>query len=191
MRLPPLGTHILFSSLLVFAACGGGGADTQSGGPKGPLPTYSGHAVDLFDDTIEPAAAGLQLDEGTAPAADPVLRERTQVSDAVARVKVTTVTTKVEDTGTSYQMTLRTLEMLTGKNPPPPEFSVTIPQGSTSAGIMKNQGQTFVDGGKTFLCFVRAFVRPDGDTDLHFHIATDAPDEIKAVRDAAAQQELR
>jgi hypothetical protein len=190
---PALTTSSL-SLLLLLAASGAacGGASTASGGgSKSQLPPYSGHAVELFDDTIEPGAAGLELDEGTAPAADPVLRERTQVSDAVARVKVTTVTSKREDTGTSYQLSMRLLEVLTGKNPPPPEFTVTIPQGSPSEGIMKNQGQTFVDTGKTFLCFVRAFARADGDTDLHFHIAPDQADELKAVRDAAAQQELR
>jgi hypothetical protein len=68
---------------------------------------------------------------------------------------------------------------------------VNIPEGSASGGIMKNQGQQFVDKGKTFLCFVRAFVRADGDSDLHFHMAADQPDGVKAVRDAAAQQELR
>jgi hypothetical protein len=180
---------LVLSGLVGLVGCGGGGA--QAGASKTPLPTYSGHAVELFDDIIEPGAAGLELDEGTAPAADPVLRERTQVADAVARVKVTTVTTKVEDTGTTYQVTLRLLEVLTGKNAPPPEFTVQIPNDNASVGIMKNQGQTFVDQGKTFLCFVRAFVRADGDTDLHFHMGPDKPDEIKAVRDAAAQQELR
>lgn len=181
---------LVFSALLALssAACGGGAA--QTGGPHN-MPAYGGHEAQLFDDTIEPGAAGLELDKGLAPSEDPLLRERTQVGDAVARVKMTTVTTKNEETGTSYQIGLRTLQVLTGKNPPPAEFQVTLPNGSESSGIMKNQGQQFVEQGKTFVAFLRSYARADGEPEIHFHLAPDAADEIKAVRDAAAQQELR
>jgi hypothetical protein len=40
--------------------------------------------------------------------------------------------------------------------------------------------------GKSLIVFVRAFVRPDGDQELHFHIGPDTKEEINAVRDAAA-----
>ena len=71
----------LATILLVLAAFGCGPIGGQSG--TRPLPPYAGRAAELFDDTIEPAAVGLDFDKGYSPKQDPMLRERSQTSDAV------------------------------------------------------------------------------------------------------------
>ncbi|MBX3188358.1 MAG: cobalamin ABC transporter substrate-binding protein [Labilithrix sp.] len=150
--------------------------------PSRPLPSYAGRASELFDDTIEPAGVGLDFDKGYTPRADPVLRERAQVSDAILRVKVSTVTTKRDGPEAHYQLGLQTVEKLAGSHPPTEQFSVTINKTSESHGIMKNFESRLV--GYPFVAFVREFVRPDGDREIHFHLAPDSKEVKSAVGDA-------
>jgi hypothetical protein len=157
-------------------------------GPKRPLPAYAGHAVELFDDSIEPAAVGISMEAKVDPRTDKRLRERAQVGDAVIRLRVTTLTAKQEDSGTRYLVGLKTIEVLTGQFPPGDTFEITVSQLSPAAGILKSMQDQFV--GKTFVGFVRAFVRADGDQELHFHFAPDSPAEAIAVKDAAALSSL-
>jgi len=153
-----------------------------------PLPAYAGRAPELFDDTIEPAAVGIALEPGPDPRSDRRLRERTQVGDATLRVRVTTITAKAEDSGTGYVIGLRTIEKLAGQFPPPETFEIAVGRSSPSAGILKGLQAQIV--GKTFVGFLRTFVRPDGDQEMHFHLAPDAKEEVGAVRDAAALSAL-
>lgn len=169
--------------LSLGSSCGGSGADAA----KRPLPSYAGHATELFDDAIEPKAVGLELDQPIDPRGDARLRERAQVGDAVLRVRVSTVTAKEEDSGTRYVMGFDALEKLTGPFPPGDEFAVVVDRTSPSAGILKSfQGRLV---GKKFVAFVRMFVRADGDRELHFHVAPDTKEEIAAVRAAAQKPE--
>jgi len=144
--------------------------------------------MELFDDTIEPGAVGISLEAKSDPRADRTLRERTQVGDAVVRVRATTVTAKQEDTGTRYFLGLHTLDRVAGQFPPAETFEVTIGPLSSSGGILKHMEEAIV--GKTFIAFTRAFVRPDGDQELHFHLAPDSADELAAVKEAAALRGL-
>ncbi len=102
----------------------------------------------------------------------------------MVRVRATTVTAKQADNGTGYIVGLKTLQSLAGQFTPAETFEVTVGPTSPSAGILKHMEAEFV--GKTFVAFVRAFVRPDGDQELHFHFAPDSKEEIAAVKDAAA-----
>ena len=147
-------------------------------GANRPLPAYAGRAADLFDDAVDPAAVGMDFDKGYSAKADPLLRERAQVSDAVLRVKVSTVTGKKDGPEATYQLGLHIIEKMTGANPPPPDFTVTVNKSSESHGILKNFEGRLV--GYPFVAFVREFVRPDGDHEVHFHLSPDT----KAVKDA-------
>jgi hypothetical protein len=165
-------------------ACGGSGANA----PNRPLPSYVGHATELFDDAIEPKAVGLELETTTAPKMDARLRERAEVGDAVLRARVSTVTAKEEDSGTVYQVGFETLEKLAGPYPPGDDFGLRVDKGTPSMGILKSfQGRLV---GKSFVVFVRLFVRPDGDKDMHFHVAPDTKEEVAAVRAATVKQEF-
>lgn len=178
---------ILAVALGLGASACPGGPDAQA--PRRPLPSYDRHAQELFDDVVEPRAAGISLDEPNSPHADMLLRERTQVGDAVLRAVVTTVTSKQEDTGTTYQLGLRSVAQLAGKHPPDGEFTLKVDKNSPSVGILRTLVDQIV--GKRFTAFVRAFVRPDGDQEVHFHLAPDEPEVHKAVHQAALLQELK
>ena len=167
---------------LSLGGAGGCGPATGPGAKSRPLPAYAGRAADLFDDSIDPAAVGMDFDKGYTPKADPMLRERAQVSDAVLRVKVATVTGKKDGPEASYQLGLHVVEKVTGKNPPPDDFTVAVGKASEAHGILKNFEGRLV--GYPFVAFVREFVRPDGDHEVHFHLSPDTKEVKGAVNDA-------
>ena len=174
-----------FLSLGLLLACGGPPAN----GPERPLPAYTGHAVELFDDAIEAKSLGLDLEAAQNPRTDSRLRERAEVGDAVLRIRVSTVSAKEEDAGARYLLGVETLEKLGGFFPPGQQFTLVIDKKGSSLGIVKTFGARLV--GKSFVAFVRLFVRADGDTELHFHLAPDTKDELAAVHEAtvgAAEQ---
>jgi hypothetical protein len=154
-----------------------------------PLPTYGGRAAELFDDAIEPAAVGLDFDRSYTPKSDAMLRERTQLGDAVVRVRVSTVTAKNDGPTPLYSISLLTVEKLAGDHPPPASFTVQIDKTSEAHGIMKNFESRLVS--YPFVAFVREFVRPDGDHDIHFHLAPDTKEVRAAVVNAVALAGLR
>ena len=161
---------------------------TGTGSKNRPLPAYAGRAADLFDDSIDPAGVGMDFDKGYTPKADPMLRERSQVSDAVLRVKISTVTGKKDGPDSTYQLELHTVEKMTGANPPPPDFTVTVSKTSEAHGIVKNFEARLV--GYPFVAFVREFVRPDGDHEVHFHLSPDTKEVKSAVGDAVILGEV-
>jgi hypothetical protein len=173
-------------AMLALTACGG---STNSSDTARPVTPYSGRQADLFDDTIEPAAVGLDFDKGYVPRADKILRERAQVGDAVLRVRVLTVTAKTDGPDHAYQLGLHTLEKLAGKNPPPDDFTVQINRASESHGIMKNFESRLV--GYAFVAFVREFAHPSGDREVHFHLAPDTKEVKAAVGDAMLLSEVK
>jgi hypothetical protein len=172
-----------------MAACGGGTPDAQN--PDRPLPVYDSHSAELFDDAIEPTALGYPSDTSQPrPIGDTRLRERTQIGDAVVRAKVTTVTSKAEDSGRSWQVGLRTTEHLAGSGALPKDFSLSVDPTDPAAGVLKGFEARLI--GSRFVAFVREFRRPGapGDSDLHFHLAADSPEEIQAVKAALASDQV-
>jgi hypothetical protein len=172
----------MVAPLAACPACGAGAV--RSGAPRGALPTYAGHEADLFDDAIEPRVIGYELDRAPPPKNSTRLRERAQVGDAVVRARLTTITSKVEDRGRSWQIGFHTLERLAGFGPLEADFTVQVEPNGRSAGILRADEQRLV--GMTFVAFVRQFARPGppGESDLHFHLAPDERADIAAVRAA-------
>lgn len=171
-----------FAAALSFAGCGGG---PEAKAPGRPLPSYAGHATELFDDGIDARAVGLELEgQGVAPRSDTLLRERTQVGDAVMRVRIDTVTSRGDGVSERYDLGLRVLDKIAGAEDIPAEFTVRIDKNSPSVGIVKSFQERL--GGKIFIAFLREFVRPDGDSESHFHLSRDGKDVEAAVREAAA-----
>lgn len=175
-------TVLVTAAVVMMGATGACGPMASANGPSRPLPAYAGRAADLFDDALDPAAVGMDFDKGYSPKSDPLLRERAQVSDAVLRVKVQTVTGKKDGPEATYQLGLHTVEKLTGGHAPPADFTVTVNKASESHGILKNFEGRLV--GYPFVAFVREFVRPDGDREVHFHLSPDTKEVKSAVNDA-------
>jgi hypothetical protein len=180
--------HALFAVLAVLLQAWGCGGGREADSPSSNLVPYSGRQADLFDDSIEPAAVGLDFDKGYAPRVDKTLRERAQVGDAVVRVRVSTVTAKTDGPDATYQLGLHTVERLAGKEMPA-DFTVQINKSSESHGIMKNFESRLVGYG--FIAFVREFATPSGERELHFHLAPDTKEVKTAVGDAMLLGELK
>jgi hypothetical protein len=174
---------VLPALLLPPAGCGGNAAEPAR--PSRPLPSYAAHWTELFDDAIEPTAVGgfqlgLPTDSGrTTPRSDNLLRERSQVGDAVVRARVTTVTSKEEDRGRSWQLGFHSLERLGGAGPLEADFALRVGPTDAAAGLVRAFETRLI--GQTFIGFVREFIRPGGETELHFHLAPDTKDEVDAV----------
>ena len=167
---------------LALGACAVSNSRTGDQRPVRALPSYAGHESQLFDDTVEPAAVGLDYQKSYVARGDMALRERAQMSDAVLRVRVTTFTVKDTGAEATYQINLRIVEKVTGKYPPADDFSITVDKSSESYGIMKSFESRLV--GYSFVAFVRSYVRPDGDSVLHFHLSPDTKDVKLAISDA-------
>lgn len=177
----------LLRSVVVAAVVSGGSAsgcepNAVVSAPSRPLPAYTGRSAELFDDAVDAAAVGMDFEKGYSPKSDASLRERAQVSDAVLRVKVSTVTGKKDGPDSTYRLGLHTVEKVTGENPPDSDFSVTVNKASEAHGIVKNFEGRLV--GHSFVAFVREFVRPDGDREVHFHLSPDTKDVKTAVSNA-------
>ncbi len=152
------------------------------------LPAYSADAVQVFDDGIDPHAVGLELDYGD-PRTDPRIRARAKASDIIVRARVMTITGSAGQGGRRYQLTLKSLERLGGKHPLGDELIVFVDKASPSLGIVKAlEGQLV---GKVFVMYLKAFSRPDGQRELHFHASADDADVVAAVKNAVLLDELR
>src|ERR1700677_1740794 len=111
------------SGLLGAAACGGAAADAHPLTPS--LWPYTGDATKIFDDVIELPAVGHGIDRGAQPMEDKRVRERTQIADAVLRVRVTGVSA-MTDGANGWLIACHTIEQLSGKRPPPPDFNLQV-----------------------------------------------------------------
>jgi len=181
----PLAPRIfqIVALLAIFACIGCGAAigDTPDGAK--PRASYSGRLAELFDDQIVAAAVGVDLERNYTAKSDKRLKERVETAEGILRVRVTTVTAKVTDTGTSYLLGLKTLETMRGAFPRS-TFTVIVPSRGDSASILRSFDTRLV--GKTFVAFVREFVRPDGDTEIHFHCLPDTQDTKYSIEDSTS-----
>jgi hypothetical protein len=179
-------------AVLVVTSCGGGIGD--GAGPRRPLPAYSSHAAELFDDTIEPAAVGLTGltgEPGKSPRGDPLLRERAQVGDATLHVRVVTVTLRHENAQQTWQVGFHTVETFAATHPPESDFTLQVDPTDPAAGFLRAFEARLI--GMTFVAFVRQFAASDATESArwHFHLAHADKNEIDAVRAASALGKLR
>ncbi len=174
---------------LALSAGGCGGSETGANSPTRGLPTYTGHQVELFDDGIDPKAVGLDYDGALDPRLDTKFRERAQLSDAVLRAKVDTVTVRGEGAAARYDIAFKTLDKLSGENPPQADFTLHIEEANPSSGIVRTMQTTL--GGKSFVTFVREFIRADGEAEWHFHLSPDTKEAVSAARDATTMAEMK
>jgi|SRR5580658_1515193 hypothetical protein len=171
----------LVTAALACAACGGGAAEAHAQGPG--LWPYTGDATKIFDDAIELPAVGFGVDRDAQPLEDKRIRERTQIADAVLRVRVPGINT---DGANGWLVACHTVEQLAGKRPPPTDFNLQVEASAPAAGLLKQYAALMANG--TFIIFLEEFARPDGlpGAQLHFHLAKDTAGEVTTIREAAA-----
>jgi hypothetical protein len=173
---------LLISAPLATVAC-----QPQQAGPEAPvldsLPEFSA-AQDgqLFDDVVDAAALGLELDP-TTYAGDRTLRTRAERADIVALVKVTTMTE--EDIGGKAGLHLILTpqgEPLAASYPLEP-LHISLNINSPSYAPFKQVGPKAA--GKTMIALWKRF-REKGKVAYHWHIIPNTPEALQAVKEAVA-----
>jgi len=154
--------------------------------PSAPshLPLYAGHARELFDDGVGAQALGWGVEPAVSPRERDLVRERTHLGDCVVRARVVSLTSAQSEAGPSWFIGLHTVEALAGERHLPDNFTVRIDARAPGSGVLRTlEGQIV---GAPVVAFLREFPSAEGKSgELHFHLASDAKDEVDAVRVAA------
>jgi len=152
------------------------------------LPRWEGHAQQVFDDNIDPAAVGLSM-EGASPRTDPFLRERSQTGEVVARLRVQTVTVDSVGDQVTYHLGVQVgVPTLTEAKLPDRTFELSIKSSSQAFGIAKAFDARL--RGATFIGFLHRFASEGGEAEVHWHLSPDTAEVATAVKDAVALREL-
>ena len=179
----------LTTGALLVLLPGCGEATPEAKAPAGAnLPRWEGHARELFDDNIDPAAVGLSM-EGPSPRSDPFLRERSQTAAVTARVRVQTVTVDSNGEQKTYHLGIEVgVPPLVASKVSDKSFELSIRPTSLAFGIAKAFDARL--RGSTFIGFIGRFQGEDGEIEVHFHLAPDTAEVASAVKEAVALQEL-
>jgi hypothetical protein len=173
-----------FVGAVLLVGCGGASAPAQRAAAA-PLPQYTERDALLFDDGVEDSALGFSI-SSSGDRNDKLMADRIDACDGVVRARVTTVTSKTEDSGHTLQISLHAVETLAGKRAPEGDFTLLASPRSPAAGMLRASEGRLV--GLTFIAFVRGFASPEpneGDGVLHYHLARDDKDEQDKVRAAS------
>jgi hypothetical protein len=171
---------------LGVAACGPD-QPARSGSAAG-LPRWEGHAPEVFDDNIDPAAVGLSLD-GPSPRSDAHLRERAQTADVVARVRVQTVTVDSAGEHQTYHLGIQVgVPTLTEARVQDRSFELSIKPTSGAFGIARSFDARL--RGQTFVGFIKRYGSEEGEVQVHWHLAPDTAEVVAAVKEAVALREI-
>jgi hypothetical protein len=145
------------------------------------LPAYEGHATELFDDGIGAQAFGTGVELIVSPLERQLVRERTHLGDGVVRVRVVSVTAAQEESGPRWFIGLHAVERLAGERPLPDNFTVLVTGDAPGARLLRDLDGQII--GRHLVAFLREFASTEGkEGELHFHLASDAQDEVDAVR---------
>jgi hypothetical protein len=181
-------THL--SAILVALACACGPAPAAKPAQTKASPAYVGRPAALFDDSIEPAAVGLDMERDYKPKADKNLRERALTADGIFRTRLSTVTKKNETNGSTYELALRSVEKLSGRMPGAGDtFLVNVQPASPALGIIRSFEARLV--GKEFIAFVKTFSKEGGETEVHVHLAPSTNEVRAAISDAVALEAVQ
>jgi hypothetical protein len=175
-----------FLVLLIFG-CGGPGSAAGPSTARRDFPPYQGQARTLFDDLIEPNAVGL-ADVASKPRTDPVLRARVQAAEAVARVRVATVSVDSAGGKPIYRISLDLGGgTIVRRGFTDQRVEISVRSDSPAFGVVKWLDTRLI--GRTFMGFFRRYAGPE-DIELRFHLSPDSPEVYAAVKEAATLSEV-
>ncbi len=175
--------------LVILASCSS--ATLVPVEPRRALPAYEGAAVGLFDDGIDAQPPSAGFGPGSSHEDSERLRERTELGDCVARVRVVTITSTQSEGGASWQVGLHTLETLAGNSPVGADWTLRVDDQGEAANTLRVLGGRLIE--RPFIVFVRQFARAAGGIggELHFHLAAEEGDQLGAVRVAALLAQVK
>jgi hypothetical protein len=175
-------------ALAAGLALGCGESTPAARAPGAAFPHWEGHARELFDDNIDPAAVGLSM-EGPSPRSDPHLRERAQTADVTARVRVQTVTVDSIGEQNTYHLIVQVgVPTLTEAKLQDRLIELSIKPTSGAFGIAKAFDARL--RGSTFIGFVARFQGDDGEIELHWHLAPDTAEVAAAIKESVVLREI-
>ena len=185
-RLPPRFVLALLLALVPTLGCDAGwNARTAADRPLG---LRDAHAVELFDDDIDPASVGASLDTAS-PRSDVHLRERAQTADFVGRARVTTVNVEKIGDDVSYHLVIQAVGApLATSRTADIDFELTIRPSTRAYPLAKTVDSRL--RGMSFVAFIRRYSTAEGEAELHFHLSPDTPEMAAAVKEAVALAEL-
>jgi len=174
--------------VLSVLLCGCGPSQPASSAAGAGASRWEGHAREVFDDNIDPAAGGLTM-EGMSPRTDVFLRERAQTADVVARVRVQTVTVDSVGEQQTYHLGIQIgVPTLTAAKVPDRSFELSIKPSSGAFGLARAFDARL--RGRTFVGFVKRFSGDDGEVEVHWHLAADTAEVVQAIKEAVALREV-
>jgi hypothetical protein len=173
--------------MLLSVGCGGAASGPGPNAARKDFRPYQGQDARLFDDLIEPSAVGL-ADVASHPRTDPVLRARVQGAEAVARVRVATVSVDSVGGKPTYRLTLDLGGgWIVRRGFPDDRVEIAVRSDSPAFGVVKWLDTRLI--GRTFVGFFHRYAGGE-DIELRFHLSADAPDVLAAVHEAAALSEV-
>jgi hypothetical protein len=181
-------TRGFFAALFALSSLSGcvDQAGLAAQGSASNLPKWDVHDREVFDDALDPAAVGLQM-EGPSARSDRYLRERSQLADVVGVMRISTVTVdtigEVKRVHVGVDVATPTLA-----KPRVEERSFELSLGSGSSVLPAGFESRL--RGRTFVGFVRRYTNEEGEPVVHWHLSANTPDVVAAVKDAVALQEF-
>jgi hypothetical protein len=183
-------TRGLFAALLAISIAGFGCAGQvgpAAGASGAGLPKWDTHDREVFDDALDPAAVGLQM-EGPSPRSDRFLRERSQLAEVVGYMRVSTVTVDTIGDGAKRVHVGVEVAQPTLAKPRIEEKSFELSLGSGSSVLPAGFESRL--RGRTFIGFVRRYATDEGESVVHWHLSANSPEVAAAVKEAVALQEF-
>ena len=168
--------------------CSGSSAATRPAAAPEDFPLYQGQAMVLFDDQIDPIAVGL-VDATDNPRTDARVKARGQAAEAIARVRVATVSVDSARGQPVYRVNLALLPdgVISRHGLDDDHFEIAVRSESPAFGVVKWLDTRLI--GKTFIGFFRRY-RSAEDVELRFHLSADVQDMFLAAHEAAALREF-
>lgn len=153
--------------------------------PAIELPVYDQAAARVFDDSIAPEVFGLHV-ERSDPGKDPVLRERSQTADHVARVKLRTIQEERFDNSLRYRIVVQPLGDAIAGEPLPDQLELTVGRASPSLTMLRSMSVEAV--GTRFILLLKRY-QLDEEPVFHFRGEPDLPPILAAIRQANAPEQ--
>ncbi|MCU0690201.1 MAG: hypothetical protein MUF54_02245 [Polyangiaceae bacterium] len=165
---------------LALPACQPANANSARPANASALEPWEGVDKELFDDSIDLAAAGFA--DPARAAGDPKLRQRAKRAEFILRVRVRSVTIHGTDTNARYLIALRTLgDPVFGPRPPSDDITLTITAASPAFGVARAMDLRF--SGRTVVAILRRFHQANEQA-LHWHLTADSPEVHDVLRRA-------